>query len=146
MNKEEALKKAKETYEKTIEKINLAEKLCKIVDPLLPSGWKSEFQSYFQEVEFSKDESSDAIEFRVVCDTLEKITGYELSRRIGGDKENQHLFAYGHYDNPNGHSWITVNINLNKPEGCKITFKRTWETKPIVDEKCLGIHKEVKDA
>jgi len=75
---------------------------------------------------------------------VEKILGKTLMRYVRGDKEHQTLVGYTYISSEDKETTIDVHVELGNPEGCKITFKRTWETKPVVDEACLGIRKEAE--
>jgi len=79
-----------------------------------------------------------SVEFRVACDLVERALGIKLHRGIG---ESVGTYLYAHeWIYPEG-TGVTLNVRveLNRPEGCKITYKRKWTKEPIVDEACLGI-------
>jgi len=139
MEKEIALKDAKERLERTLLSIDVAQKICDKVDPLLPAGWHSIFfgEQYLEFCPLYEHKASSA-EFRTVCDLVEKATGKKLSRRASGTKDDPRLIAsdYGHFEND---AWLTLWVEQDADDTCKINFKRTWEIKPIADERCLGL-------
>lgn len=139
MNKETALKDAKETFNQSLANIKAAQKICNAVDSLLPQGWHSKFFSgeYLEFCPLYPHEASSA-EFRMVCDLLEKTTGEKLDRRASGDKSNPKLVATKYYrlgDDVRLILWVESSAD----DTCKIAYKRTWEMKAIADENCLGL-------
>lgn len=143
MDKEKVIKKAKEKYDEAIKRIELADKVCKIVESHLPKGWDTYTGLLIKwgQIEFCKNERANALEFRVVCNMVEKVLGKTLARFVRGDKDRQTLVGYVSVRSEDKETSIDVHVELGNPEGCEVTFKRTWETKPIVDEACLGLRK-----
>lgn len=142
MEKAKALAEAKQVYYDSLVKIEAAEKFCAKIDPLLPKGWHSAYGADSGQLEFCKREKANAIEFRVVCDLVEKVTGCKLSRGIGN---SGYLYGWAwHWFTD--HKNMDIRVELGRPEGCKITYKRKWTKELVVDEACLGIRKapEVK--
>ena len=147
MDKQKVIKEAKEKYDEAIKKIKLADKVCKAIEPHLPKGWKTYEGLLIRwgQIEFCKNEKADALEFRVVCNLVESILNKTLMRFVRGDKDRQTLVGYITIWSEDRDVGIDVHVELGNPEGCEVTFKRTWETKPIVDDACLGIRQvEVK--
>jgi len=141
MDKQKAIKEAREEHDETLKKIELAAKVCKKVEPHLPKGWET-YEGLlvgWGQINFCKHEKTNALEFRVVCDMVEKVLGKTLMRWIRGDKSRQNLVGYTGIRSEDGETLIDVHVELGNPEGCKVTFKRTWETKAVVDDACLGI-------
>jgi len=118
-------------------KIEASVKFCAKIDPLLPEGWHSKYESNLGQLEFFKREKANAVEFRVVCDLVEKATGCKLHRGIGN---SGYLWGWDWscFDD-NRH--LDIRVELGMPEGCKITYKRKWTKEAVVDEACLGIRK-----
>ena len=147
MDKEKVIKEAKEKYEEALERINLADKVCKKVEPHLPEGWKTteELLVSWGQINFFKTEKANALEFRVVCNMVEKVLGKASMRWIRGNKDNQTLVGYTHIWSEDRGVSIDVHVELGNPDGCKVTLKRRWETRAVVDDACLGIRqKEVE--
>jgi len=143
MDKTKALEEAKEIYEVNLTKIAEAERICEKVDSLLPKGWHSEFSAKSGQLEFNKKEKAHAIEFRVVCGLVEKAIGGGLHRGVGS-LGSTYLYGWAWHWFGDGRVSLDVRVELSKPEGCKIKYKRTWEKKPVVDDACLGIQKETR--
>ena len=141
MDKQQAIKETKEAYEKSLVIIDEAEKVCKKIEPLLPKEWYSIYHSKYQQLEFTRLGKADAIEFRVVCDLVEKALDVKLYRGIA-ESMDKYLYAWDWYYPEGKNVCLDVRVELNKPEGCKITYKRKWSKEPVVDEACLGIRKE----
>ena len=143
MDKKKVMEEAREKYNEAIKRIKLADKVCKKVEPHLPKGWKTDEGLLVQwgQIQFCKNEKADALEFRVVCNTVENVLGKTLMRWIRGDKDIQTLIGYVSIHSEDRGVYIDVHVELGNPEGCEVTFKRTWETKAVVDEACLGIRK-----
>ena len=143
MNKENLAKEAKEEYDNALQKIKLADKVCKKVEPQLPKGWKTHegLLVRWGQIVFCKHKKANALEFRVVCDMVEKVLGKTLMRWVRGDKDRQTLVGYAGIRSEDGNVSIDVHVELGNPEGCNVTLKRTWETRVVVDEACLGIRK-----
>jgi len=143
MDKQKVMKEAKEKYDEALKRINLADKVCEKIEPHLPKGWKTheDLLVKWGQINFHKNEKANALEFRVVCDMVEKVLGKTLMRWIRGDKDRQTLVGYTGVRSGDKEVYIDVHVELGNPEGCKVTLKRTWETKPIVDDACLGIRK-----
>jgi len=144
MDKEKALEETKEAYEKALIRIDEAKKVCKKIEPLLPEGWYSIFDSELHYLEFTRLGKANAIEFRVVCNHVEKALGMKLYRGVSGNTK-PHLYAWEWYYPKGKDLYLTIRVELNKPEGCKITYKRKWSKEPVVDKACLGI-RETKEA
>lgn len=140
MDKEKALEETRLMYEGGLAIIDEAEKICKKVDPLLPKDWHSVFYAKHQQIEFTRLGEADAMEFRVVCDLVEKVIGKKLYRGVSGTF-GPYLYGW-EWIHLKGGGCLDVRVELNKPEGCKITLKRKWRKEPVVDEACLGIRKE----
>jgi len=143
MDKQKVMKEARENYDEALEKIKFADKVCKKIEPHLPKGWKT-YEGLlvrWGQIEFSKNEKANALEFRVVCDMVEKVLDKTLMRWIRGDKNRQTLVGCVSIWSEEKNVHIDVHVELGNPEGCKIILKRTWETNPIVDDACLGIRK-----
>lgn len=143
MDKQKAIEEAREKYDEAIKQIELADEVCKKVEPHLPEGWKTNESLLVQwgQIAFIKTEKVNALEFRVMCNMVEKLLGRTLMRWIRGDKNNQDLIGYLWFQSEDRKTSIDVHVELGNPEGCKIILKRTWETKPVVDDACLGIRK-----
>ena len=143
MDKKKVMEEAKENYDEALERIKLADKACKKIEPHLPKGWKANegLLVRWGQINFCKTEKADALEFRVVCDMVEKVLGKTLMRWVRGDKDRQTLIGYAPILSKDRSTSIDVHVELGNPEGCEVTFKRTWETKAIVDDACLGIRK-----
>lgn len=141
MNKQKVMKEAKGKYDEALKRIKLADKICKKIEPHLPKGWKTHegLLVRWGQVEFYKNEKADALEFRVVCNMVEKILGKSLRRFVRGDESRQTLVGYVSIWSKDRDVTIDVHVELGNPEGCEVTFKRTWENKPTVDDACLGI-------
>ena len=150
MDKQKVTEEARENYYEALKKIELADKVCKKVEPHLPKGWKTHegFLVKWGQIMFYKNEKANALEFRVVCDMVEKVLGKTLMRWVRGNKNSQSLIGYTGIRSEDGEVSIDVHVELGNPEGCKVAFKRTWETRAVVDEACLGIRKakEAKNA
>jgi len=143
MDKEKVKKEAREKYDEALQRIELADKVCKKVEPHLPKGWKT-YEGLlvaWGQINFCKNEKANALEFRVVCDMVEKILNKTLMRWVRGDKDRQNLIGYACVRSEDREVSIDVHVELGSPEGCKVTFKRRWETKAVVDDACLGIKK-----
>jgi len=143
MNKQKVMEEAKEKYKEALQRIKLADRVCKAVEPHLPKEWKTYAGLLIKwgQIEFCKNEKADALEFRVACNTVEAILGKTLMRFMRGDKDRQTLVGYTQVKSEDGETSIDVHVELGNPEGCEVTFKRTWETKAVVDDSCLGIRK-----
>ncbi|GAH47612.1 unnamed protein product [marine sediment metagenome] len=141
MDKEKVIKEAREKYDEALQRIKLADKICKKIEPHLPKGWKTHegLLVNWGQIIFGKEEKANALEFRVVCDMVEKALGKTLMRWVRGDKSRQNLIGYTLIRSEDGEVSIDVHVELGNPEGCEVTFKRTWETKAVVDDACLGI-------
>ena len=146
MDKAKVIKEAREKYDDALKRIKLADKICKKVEPHLPKGWKvyEGLLVTWGQINFCKNKKANALEFRVVCDLVEKVLSKTLMRWIRGDKDNQALVGYAHIWSEDREASIDVQVELGNPEGCKMMFKRTWETKAVVDDACLGIRKEAR--
>jgi len=146
MEKEMALKDAEETFRRILAKIEVAQEICDKVDSLLPPNWHSKFwgESYLEFCPLHPYQASSA-EFRTVCDLVEKATGNKLFRRASGTKDNPQLIA-SNYCQFGNDAWLTLWVESRADDDCKITYKRTWGTKAIADENCLGVNRqEVSD-
>ena len=143
MDKKKLIKEVKENYDATLERIKLADKVCKKVEPHLPKGWKVDegMLVNWGQINFCKNEKANALEFSVVCDIVEKILGKTLMRWVRGDKDRQNLIGYTSIRSEDRAVYLDVHVELGNPEGCEVTFKRKWETKAVVDDACLGIRK-----
>jgi|GEM_PF-3765429 len=141
MDMAKALEEAKKLHKNLLVKIVEAERICEKVDPLLPKGWHSEFSAKSGQLEFNKKEKAHAIEFRVVCGLVEKAIGGGLHRGVG-NLGNTYLYGWAWHWFGDGRVALDVRVELNKPEGCKVTYETVSEKKPVVDEACLGIRKE----
>ena len=142
MDKEMALKDATGTFERTLVTIEEAQKICNRVDSLLPQGWHSQFwRGDFLEFCPLYPHKASSAEFRTVCDLVEKVTGRKLGRRASGTKGNPKLIASNH-SNFGNDTWLTLWVESRADDDCKITYKRTWETKAIADENCLGASRQ----
>ena len=143
MDKKKVIEEARETYDEALQKIELADEVCKKVESHLPKGWKTHegLLVKWGQINFCKNEKANALEFRVVCDMVEKVLGKTLMRWVRGDKDRQTLIGYVGIRSEDGNVSIDVHVELGSPEGCEVTFKRKWETKAIVDDACLGIRK-----
>lgn len=139
-----AVEETKKMYEQGLAIVDEAEKICKAVDPRLPKDWYSVFHVNQRQVEFTRLGEADALEFRVVCDLVEAIVGTKLHRGIGALYDT---YLYGwQWLHPEGGGTLDIRVELNKPDGCKITYKRKWSKEPVVDEACLGIRKVPEEA
>lgn len=147
MDKKQAIESAKEVYENNLQQIEAAYKICEKVDPFLPIGWASSYDLRYTTLSFDGEAGGSAAEFRVVCGHIERATGEKLNRGVGGGKRYQYLYAAGWIWLDGMNNSIQIRVELNRPHGCKVTFKRSWSVTPMVDEACLGIHKpkEVKN-
>jgi len=143
MDKKKLIKEVKENYDDTLERIKLADKVCKKVEPHLPKGWKADegMLVNWGQINFCKNEKANALEFRVVCDMVEKVLSKTLMRWVRGDKDRQNLIGYTSIRSEDRAVYLDVHVELGNPEGCEVTFKRKWETKAVVDDACLGIRK-----
>lgn len=141
MDKEMALKDAEKKFRQTLSSIDKAQEICDKVDSLLPPKWHSKFivGDYLEFCPLYPHKPSSA-EFRTVCDLVEKVIEKELSRRASGNKDNPQLIASGYFNFGND-VWLSIWVESDADDTCKITFKRTWETKPIADENCLGLNR-----
>ena len=147
MDKQKVIKEAREMYDEALRGIELADKVCKKVEPHLPKGWKAcgDLLVRWGQINFRKHEKANALEFRVVCDIVEKVLDKTLMRWGRGGKDRQTLVGCATVWSEDRESHVEVHVELGNPEGCEITFKRTWETNVVVDEACLGI-RAVKEA
>jgi len=138
MDKETALKEAEESLRRVLANIEVAQKICDKVDPLLPANWHSTFWgSHYLEFNPLYSHKASSAEFRAVCDLVEKVSGRRLYRRASGNKDNPKLIATNH-SNFGNDTWLSLWVESRADDTCKITYKRTWETKAIADENCLG--------
>ena len=139
MDKEQALKEAKDSFNRVLANIEAAQKICDKVDSLLPEGWQSKFWGgdYLEFCPLYPHKAS-AAEFRMVCDLVEKATGKKLGRSATGNKTYPKLSASGYYNFGLDGARFSLWVQSEADDTCKITFKRTWETKVIADENCLG--------
>jgi len=143
MNKQKALDEAKQEYEKSLKQIETAQKVCDKVDSLLPKGWESSYcDEYLEFRNFAL--ITPAIEFRVVCDIIEKATGEKLNRSASGSKRTPVITAHL-YSNFGNSAWFTIWVESRPDDTCKLTFKRSWNLTPVADPTCLGIRKEKKE-
>lgn len=144
MIKKKLLEEAKSRYETRVRKINAGFKLYQKVKPVLPKSWGCSFSIIWNELQFSRAHDgtkANALEFRVVCDLIEKATGKPMQRSAHGNKESGHSLY--------GSSWVkidremvNVSVSLTRPEGCKVEYVEVTETRAVVDDECLGIRKE----
>lgn len=141
MNKHLALEEAKRLYNDNLVKIEEAEKICKKAEPLLPKDWYSAFHTNSGQLEFTRPGEADAVEFRVMCDHVEKIVGLKLHRGVG-KSFSTYLYAWNWYYPEGKNIHLEIRVELNRPMGCKVTYKRKWDKHPVVDNECLGIRKE----
>ena len=143
MDKQKVIEEAREKYDEALKRIKLADKVCKKIEPHLPKGWKTDEGLLVQwgQINFYKHEKANALEFRVVCDMVEKVLGKTSMRWIRGNKNNQTLVSLVSIRPEDGNVFLDVHVELGNPEGCEVTFKRKWETKAVVDDACLGIRK-----
>jgi len=143
MDKQKVLKETRENYDDTLERIKLADKVCKKVEPHLPEGWKTDegMLVNWGQINFCKHKKANALEFRVVCNMVEKILNKTLMRWVRGNKDRQILVGFVGIHSEDRSVYVDVHVELGNPEGCEVTLKRTWETKAIVDDACLGIRK-----
>lgn len=146
MEKEKVIKEAKEKHDEVLQRIELADKVCKKVEPHLPKGWKT-YEGLlvtWGQINFYKTEKANALEFRVVCDMVEKVLDKTLMRWVRGDKDRQTLIGYTTAYSEDRETYIDVHVELGNPEGCEIMLKRTWKTEAVVDDACLGIRQITK--
>lgn len=142
MDKEVAQTQAKDAYEENLRKIEVAEKVCKKVESLLPEEWSSGYDVTYGTLSFKRSSEGHASQFRVVCGLVEKASGINLSRHAGGNKHYQYLYGSGYLFWGKGHCYcLRISVELGKPKGCKIELKRSWTVTPEVDDACLGIRK-----
>lgn len=141
MDKEMALKNAKRMFDQALSSIEIAQKICDKVDQLLPLEWNSKFlePNYLEFSPLYPHKPSSA-EFRTVCDLVEKAIGTKLGRRASGTKDNPRLIASAYRDFEKD-AWLSIWVESHADDTCKITYKRTWKTKAIADEHCLGVSK-----
>lgn len=144
MNKEKTLANAKELYEINLKQIEVASKICDKVDPLLPKDWKSDYDIRCRCLSFERPKEGHASEFRMVCGLVDKAMGIKLHRDVGGSKHYHYLYAHSVKWLEKMLECIHVRVELGRPQGCEVTFKRSWSAIPIVDEKCLGIPKPLE--
>lgn len=139
MNKELALKDAERKFRESLRSIEIAQEICDKIDSLLPANWHSEFlePNYLTFRPIHSHKASSA-EFRMACDLVEKVIKRKLDRHASGDKNSPRLVAsnYGYFEND---IWLSIWVESDVDDTCKITFKRTWETKAIASEDCLGL-------
>ncbi len=144
MNKETALKDAKETFSQSLANIEAAQKICNAVDSLLPQGWHSKFFGG-EHLEFCPlyPHKASSAEFRMVCHLVEKATGEKLDRHARGDKSNPRLVATKYYQlGSDDDVRLVLWVESSADDTCKIVYKRTWEMKAIADERCLGLNRQ----
>lgn len=131
MDKAKAIEEAKRTYAEVLESIDLAGVICDKIEPVLPEGWTSEFSARHRSLRFSK-RSGDAMEFRVVCSHVEQITGEKMYRTTAG-AEQFYLLGWCF------EAHLEIDVELNRPDGCNVTFKEETTTRAVVDRACLGV-------
>ena len=148
MNKIASLIEARNIFEDTKIEIEAAEKICKKIDPLLPPTWKSNFiigmwrgllfcchaESFLE-----PEKNRPSIDFRYVCDLVEKATSTKVNRKpwIEGDKffclrgiTNMKI-DYRHI--------LHIEIRQINPSQCSLEYEdKTIRQAKLTDE-CLGI-------
>lgn len=144
MDKEKALKELEEEHEEGKIAVDYSVALCEKIEPLLPLGWKSEYNVTWKYLTFSKREKANAAEFRAVCGVVDKVLGRKLIRNAGGTESFPYIYGSSYFCLPikDKTIWMDVRVELNKPDGCKFIFKEVKEMKPVVNDSCLGIRKE----
>jgi len=134
MDTQQAIKTAKRTFRENLVSIGLANKVAKKLSPHLPGGWRCEID-WPGRLEISKWTRANAIEFRVVCDLVEKIINKKLSREAAGENYLKGSILL----NPNIHRWLSITVYMGQVEGCKIIKKEEVRTYYEADPNCLGV-------
>lgn len=151
MDKKKALKEAKESYEEELKQIELAEKITKKIDPLLPKGWESHFdrdRAYpivFQSGTYTEDKPNKkpAEEFKLVCKLVEKLIGIKLIREAHANKENGLYGLEGHRAHYVKKIDGSIKVLMYNPDhSCEVKFEREYYLKAIVSDDCLGLQGE----
>jgi len=145
MNKQEAIKEAKERHEKTLKRIELAAQVDEKLKQILPEGWKTgyvlEWDGYLIS-KFDDEKSMGDLEFRVISSFLEKILGKENVKRkpwVVGDVVFC-LLTEATYQKDG--ITLPIEVRLFQPKSCKIEYKEVTKKEAIVDPACLGIQEE----
>jgi hypothetical protein len=135
---ESRLKKAKEAYE-------LLDKLQR----LLPKHWATWYDAsgnlYLERDRRDGEDKIPALEFRTVCDHIERITGKEMSRYYDTWSKTPILRATCRLEH-----WTCVQIRQGNPD-CQVTYKDEYveahtERRAIVPPECLGLKQEEAQA
>lgn len=149
MDKQKAIETEVKRHENILKRIGFANKIAKQVEPLLPTGWKSEYDHFFDELVFSSGQVDNegnkkpSEEFKLVCKILGKMANSEADREASVDKETNEitkLEATFYFRIPNIERSFSVLVKQYYPDHkCEIK----WETKayqtPIVSDECLGL-------
>lgn len=142
MNKEKALQEALDRYIQNKKEIEMASKVAKKIEPLLPKGWTTEWEAYWLRIssgEWHGERKIDAMEFKTVCKIVKRITkdDFDITTRV--DNEDISFFK-GAGSIEVGTGYLLIEIFLYSPKHtCEITW--TEETKKVakVSDGCLGI-------
>lgn len=146
MDKIKATEEARIAYAEALEIIDLAEVICLKIEAVLPEGWTSEFSVRHRSLRFSQ-RSGDAMEFRVVCGHVEQITGEKMYRTAAGGPEEFYLLAwcFGRLAKSESGARLEIDIELNRPDGCNVTFEEETTMRARVDRGCLGVPEEKEE-
>lgn len=127
--------------EERITKCRKAYDVIRTLKPLLPKGWYLEYQShgtmYVSKPEAKEDEKNSPIEFRTVCQHVERITGLKMNREVR-DWGSLTLHA-GVWVKDGAYS---IYVDLGSPN-CKVTYEEReiaahTEKRAVVPDACLG--------
>lgn len=153
MDKQKAIGRVKRDYDRAVKEIEIADKIAKKIDPLLPKGWTSEIDSIvnnliFQCGSFCSEDSHQATEFKLVCKLVEKAIGEKIVDREGqadkrDGKDNLYILqgSVYHYSNVNGDKiCLGINIILYNPKHqCEIEWKKETKVVAKISDNCLGL-------
>lgn len=141
MNYEKAKRMAKRRYRERLVTIGMAKKIADKVTPLLPQGWECKLDNIGFWLEFEKWGSPvDAMEFRVVCDLIERAIGQKLQRKAMGERSLRAEISLM----PNPHRYLYIQVYLGNTKGCKIIKKKEMRITYVADPKCLGLTGEAR--
>lgn len=142
MKKMSALKEAKEIYSETRKEIEIAYEIAKKVDPLLPPNWESAFIiGGWRGLLFSVHEEAPAMDLKLVCSIVEKVTGLEVKKDsyVHGDYL---MWLSGSVKVPieEGHD-LQIYIRHCQPKDCELTIEEKMVKIATVSDDCLGLGK-----
>lgn len=131
-----ARKEMKRDYKERLGRLDWYEKFIEKINPVLPHGWILNVTNTPWLTITRYNNIVPAIEFRTVCDFVEKITRHKVQREAF-HKDT----LVGKLSFFQGTSWVTVRILAGSVD-CEIKEEEVTEKQYVASPECLGIRKE----